>query len=148
MKVILVKDVEKVGQRGTVTEVKDGFARNYLLPYGLAQEATPETLKLIKLKQAKEEKQQVKQREQLKGLADKLAEVSLTISAKAKNDEELFGSVSTKIISDSLEKEEGIKISKDKIELDEPIKKLGIYKVKINLLSDIKPELKVWVVKE
>jgi large subunit ribosomal protein L9 len=147
MKIILIRDVEKLGKKGSVTEVKDGFARNYLLPCGFAQECTPEALNLIEIKRAKEEKNRARQQDKFKELAEKLSEVNLTISVKAKNEEEIFGSVTAKIIADALEQEEGIQIDKDKIELSEPLKKLGIYKVKVNLLQDINPELKIWIVK-
>ena len=147
MKIILLKDVEKLGSSGQVLEVKDGFARNYLLPEGLAQEATPQGIQMLKSRQDKESRIKEKAKKGFQSLAERLSGFSLTISSQAKDDEELFGSVTAQAVSAAL-KDEGYEIPKEKIDLKEPIKKLGIYNVKVKFLPEVEAEFKLWVVKK
>ncbi len=146
MEVILTKDVDKVGKAGSVVKVKDGFARNLLLPKKLAIPVTSGNLK--KLEQEKEkliQGQEEKKKEAL-ALKERLDKLSLTIPASAQDEKSLYGSVTALDISSSL-KDEGIEIEKNLIILDEPIKSLGIYEISIKLHPEIQAKVKVWVVK-
>jgi large subunit ribosomal protein L9 len=147
MKVILLKDVEKIGKEGQVKEVKDGFARNYLIPNGAALSAAAKNLK-----QAEEiKRKRLKIVQELKKnylvLKDKIENLSLTVSAEAKEDEELYGSISEAQIIKLL-KDEEIEMQKGQIIINEPIKKIGVYHLTVNLYDDIQAKLKLWVVKK
>ena len=147
MKVILTQAIDKLGKAGDCVNVADGYARNYLLPKNIAKEATPgnmKNLEALKKKQAIDDENKLKE---AKALADKMAALSITISAKAGEEEKLFGSVTTEMVSDAL-KAEKIFIDKKDIILDEPIKKLGVYQVGIKLHPEAKALLRIWVVKE
>lgn len=147
MRIILLKDIEKLGKEGQVLQVKDGYARNYLLPSCLAQAATEENLKLSELREEKEKRRFEKEKGQAQNLAERLSKLSLTIASQAKEDEELFGSVNAQAIAQAL-MSEGVEIEKDKIVLDAPIKKLGIYQIKVHLLPEVDTSFKLWVVKK
>ncbi|HEC69475.1 MAG TPA: 50S ribosomal protein L9 [Candidatus Omnitrophica bacterium] len=147
MKIILLEDIEKLGSTGEIVEVKDGFARNYLLPQAKALEATPENILIFQRKKEKEERNKEKQRQKALEFAEELSKISLTVACPAKENEELFGSVTPQMIVSAL-KEEGYEIDKDKIKIEEPIKKLGIYKVKIEIYPEVMAEVKLWVVKK
>jgi len=147
MRVILLKDIEKLGKKGQILQVKDGYARNYLLPSCLAQTATKENLKFAELQEEKEKRRFEKEKGQAQSLAERLSRLSLTIASQAKEDEELFGSVNAQAISQGLTSE-GFEIEKEKIVLDAPIKKLGIYQIKVQLLPEVDASFKLWVVKK
>ncbi len=147
MKVILRKDVKGLGNAGTITNVKEGYARNYLLPKGLAYKYTKGFEKQVSNELKQSEKRIEKKKEEWKELAEKISTVSLTISKKAGEDDKLFGSVTTADIVDALKKE-GYDIDKKSVILDEHIKKLGTYEVKIHFYEDINTVIKVWVVGE
>ena len=148
VKVILKQDVEKLGESGSVISVKPGYARNYLVPEGLAYEATPGNVRRLE-----EEKRQAEQRAKRDYLearrrASQLDEVALTFHAKAGEESKLFGSITSGDIVDRLaEQDLDFEIDRRQIELDEPIKALGVYTVAIKLHGDVKPEIKVWVIK-
>lgn len=147
MKVILIESIDRLGKIGDVVTVKEGYARNYLIPNNKAKEATPGSMKMLdalKKKQAAEEKKKLGE---IQALADKISGLSLSIPAQAGEEEKLFGSVSSDMISSALAAE-GISVDKKDIVLDEPIKKLGIYQVSVKLHPEVKANLKVWVVKE
>ena len=147
MRVILLSDIKKLGKKGQVVQVKAGYARNYLLPSRLAQTATDENLKLIQLREEKEKHRLQKEKGQAQELAEKLSKLSLTIASVAKEDEELFGSVNAQAISQGLSSE-GFEIDKEKILLEAPIKKLGIYEIKVELMPEVETSFKLWVVKK
>jgi large subunit ribosomal protein L9 len=147
MKVILIQDVAKLGEQGEILEVKDGFARNFLLPQGKALEATDDNIRFLKIREDKGKKIQAKETQAAQDLAEKLSRLSLTLPCEAKANEELFGSVSSSMIAAGL-KDEGYEIDKEKIILTEPIKRLGIYNLKIHLSSSVCAEVKIWVVKK
>ncbi len=147
MKVILLEDVDKLGSKGESVEVKNGFARNYLMPAGIAEEATEANLASWKLREKKESRLLKQQKLKDKETAKELSKVSVTISAKAKNEEELFGSVNSKMISEALQAE-NYQVLPEKIILPEPIKRLGIYKIKVKVSSEVETEIKLWVVKQ
>ena len=147
MKVILTKEIDRLGKAGDCVNVKDGFARNYLFPKNMAKEATPgniKTLESLKKKQALEDTNKLNE---AKALADKIQNLSITISAKAGEEEKLFGAVTTEMISKALEAE-GISIDKKDIVVDEPIKKLGVYQVGVKVHPELKASLRIWIVKE
>jgi len=146
MRIILLKEVARLGKKGDIVEVKDGYARNYLIPYGFALRATRENLKKFEELKRREEKLLEKRKREALKLKERLEKISLTIQAEVKENDEIYGSIGQIQIKNVL-KEEGIEIEKDKIQLEEPIKKLGVYKVKINLEKDIDVFLRVWVVK-
>ncbi|MCM8767107.1 MAG: 50S ribosomal protein L9 [Candidatus Omnitrophica bacterium] len=148
MKVIYIKDYQNRYKKGEIREVKDGFARNFLIPYGYALEATENNLKLLKEKEKIEELKKKKKLEQAKEIKNILKESSITIPAKAGRDEKLFGAITNEIISEEIKKQINIEIEKHQIILEEPIKKLGIYKVPIRLADGIEGEVKVWIVRE
>jgi large subunit ribosomal protein L9 len=147
MEVILIKDVPKLGKAGDVVKVKDGYARNYLIPKGLAILANQKTIKALenqrKIILAKAERE----RKKLESLAEKLEGISLTVYRKTVEDDRIFGSVSLIDIVNIL-KEKGIEIEKSQVLLEEPIKKLGTFEVPIKLSSDKIINIKVEVLEE
>lgn len=147
MKVILRADVEKLGKRGDVVKVANGYARNYLLPKGLALQETPENLKIIEEHKILLAVKQVKEKAEAEDIADKLKQVSLTIVKKVGENEVLYGSVTTLEIAELLKKE-GIDIDRRKIEMVDSIKTTGIFNVPIKIHAEVTAEIKVWVVKE
>ena len=146
MEIILRLAVENLGKTGDVVNVKPGYARNYLLPHGLAYEATPGNLKRIQQERDRLESAENERRGTAQGLAEKLEQVSLTFSARVGEEGKLFGSVTATDIAQQLEAQ-GYRIEKRQIDLHEPIKALGVYRVPIRLHADVKPEVRVWVIK-
>ena len=149
IKVILRQDVEDVGSSGDVVTVKPGFARNFLLPKGLAFEATDANIKRLEEEQRRNEAKSKRDRLEANRRAAQLEPVSLTFQANAGEEGKLFGSITSSDIADRL-REQGLDFDVDKrdILLDEPIKALGVYNVPVRLHQDVKPEIKVWVVKQ
>ena len=145
MKVILIANVDKLGSMGDVLSVKEGYARNYLIPKKLAKEATPGNMKSLESLLKKKAAEEARVLEAANKAADKIASLSLTIPAQAGEEEKLFGSVSSEMIAEALSRE-GISIDKRDIALDEPIKKLGVYQVTVKIHPQVKASLKVWVV--
>jgi large subunit ribosomal protein L9 len=147
MEVILRHAVENLGKPGDVVKVKNGYARNYLLPHNLAYEATPGNLKRIQQERARLEAAESQRRDAAQEIATKLEQVSLTFSARVGEEGKLFGSVTGADIAQQLE-QEGFHIEKRQIDLHEPIKSLGVYRVPVRLHADVKPEIRVWVIKQ
>lgn len=147
MEVILRNAVDKLGHPGDIVSVSPGYARNFLLPRGLAYQATPGNLKRIAAEKSRLEALENERKAAAQAVADKLAEVSVTFAARVGEEGKLFGSVTTADIAHQLEAQ-GFKIEKRQIELNEPIKSLGMYKVPIKLHADVHPEIKVWVIKQ
>jgi len=147
MDVILRQDVEKLGRSGDLVSVKDGYARNCLLPRGLAYAATEGNRRRLEAEEKQRAKRAGAQVESARDLAVRIEAVSLTFSVKAGEGDKLFGSVTAADVADRLHAE-GFEIDKKTVELHEPIKALGVYKVPIRLHHDVKPEVRVWVVKE
>jgi len=147
MEVILSQDIDKVGVSGQAVKVKDGFARNFLIPNGLAVPLTAGNLK--KLEQEKQRKilQSDKVIKEAEGLKERLASLSLTIPVLVQEEDNLYGSVTPMDIAAAL-KEEGFDIEKNSIILNEPIKSLGIYEIPVKLHPEILATVKVWVVKK
>jgi large subunit ribosomal protein L9 len=146
MEVILRQAVESLGKPGDVVKVSNGYARNYLLPHGVAFEATPGNLKRIQHEKDRLEAAENERREAAQGLATKLEQVQLTFSARVGEEGKLFGSVTSADVAQQLEAQ-GFHIEKRQIDLHEPIKALGVYRIPIRLHADVKPEIRVWVIK-
>jgi large subunit ribosomal protein L9 len=147
MQVILKQDVEKLGKRWDQVKVADGYARNYLIPKGLAMEATPQNLMILKRFQEAEARKKQKELEQAEQIAKKIRSLSCVITRQAGEGDKLFGSVTSIDIANFLE-ENNIQIDRKKIDLEEPIKSLGVFRVPIKLHPEVIAELKVKVVKE
>jgi large subunit ribosomal protein L9 len=147
MRIVLRETVEKLGRRGDIMKVADGFARNYLLPKKLAFEATDANLKRIEQERKVREVQESRERQDAQSLADRISQLSLTAVRKVGENEALYGSVTNADVAEMLEKE-GFSVDKRKILLDEPIRALGIYDVAVKLHHDVTASIKVWVVKE
>ena len=147
MEIILRQAVENLGKPGDVVKVKAGYARNYLLPHGLAYEATPGNLKRIQQERDRLDAAENERRGAAQGIAEKLEQVSLTFSARVGEEGKLFGSVTAADIAQQLEAQ-GFHIEKRQVDLHDPIKALGVYRVPIRLHADVKPEVRVWVIKQ
>lgn len=147
MEVILRQAVENLGNPGDLVKVSSGFARNYLLPRGVAVTATEGNKKRIAQEKARLEAAEAARRQTAEGYASSLEQVSLTFSARVGEEGKLFGSVTAADIAAQLEAQ-GHHIEKRQIDLNEPIKALGVYRVPIKLHADVKPEIKVWVIKQ
>jgi len=148
MKVILLEDVKNLGEKNSIKEVKDGYARNYLLPKGLAVEATKSNISMINSKKEAEKIKKDKELENAQTLVDKLNNAAVEIKAKAGENGKLFGSITTMDIAETLKKDLGIEIDKKKISMPEAIKNLGNYEVEIKLYPGISSIVKVNIVEE
>lgn len=145
MKVILLEDVKNVGKKGTIISAKDGYARNFLFPKNLAIEATPTNLKnLENAKKLKEDKEK-EILEEAKKLEEEIQKVTVVIKTKTGENGKLFGSITTKEIAEELEKVHYISIDKKRFDLDDVIKQVGEYFVKIKLHPTVNAKLKVVV---
>jgi len=147
MEVVLKKDHENLGNALDVVSVKDGYARNFLIPNGIAVAASEGNKKAVAESKKLSEKREEKKLKEARQLAKKIEGVPCTIPVNVGEEDKLFGSVTSQEIADFLKKE-GIEIEKRDIELEEPIKQLGVYSVKIGLYKDVSAKLKVWVVKD
>ncbi len=147
MEVILRQAVDKLGHPGEIVDVSNGYGRNFLLPRGIAYEATPGNRKRIAQEKGRLEAAENARRDVASAVATRLEAVSLTFSAKVGEEGKLFGSVTTADIVQQLEAQGFTEVEKRMIDLHEPIKALGVYKVAIRLHADVKPEIKVWVIK-
>jgi large subunit ribosomal protein L9 len=147
MEVILREDIERIGSRGQVVKVADGFARNYLLPKRLAVRATDANRKIVDQERQAHVRREAKQKGEAEELGRLLSGVTVTIPQKAGENDQLFGSVTAKDIAEALEKQ-NFSIDRRKITLDEPIKTLGEHKVPVRLHREVSVEITVQVVKE
>ena len=147
MKIILKQEVEKLGGPGDIVEVKDGYARNYLLPRGLAVAATPGNLRAMEEEKKRQEIRANREKRAAERLAQKLSSVSVTATVSVGEEDRVFGAVTSQTIADLL-KEKGFDIDRRKILLEEPLKALGIYDVPVKLHPEVEAKVKVWVVRE
>jgi large subunit ribosomal protein L9 len=147
MDVILRQDVDNLGKAGEVVTVKDGYGRNFLLPRGLAYQATDSNKKRIEAENTARAKKRAGEVAAAGTLAAKLEALSLTFTMKAGEGDKLFGSVTSADVADKL-KAEGFDVDRKAIELAEPLKALGVYRVPVRLHAEVKPEVRVWVVRE
>ena len=147
MEVILRQAIEKLGGPGEIVKVSPGYARNFLLPRGFAVEATAGNKKRIEKERERLEAAEAERRGSAQELAGRIEQVSLTFSARVGEEGRLFGSVTASDIAQQLA-QQGYEIEKRQVDLHEPIKALGVYRVPIRLHADVHPEIKVWVIKQ
>ena len=147
MKVILQEDVDKLGDAGEIVEVKPGYGRNYLIPQQKAVMATEGAMKQLELMKEKAARRAELTVEKAKDLADRLERTSVTIPVPVGEDDKIHGTVTTQDIADALA-ERDIEVDRKKITIDQDISTLGEYTATVNLISELNPKVKVWVVKE
>ena len=145
MKVILLQDVKGKGKKGQMIEVSDGYARNYLFPKKLAQEANADNLNTMRMNDKATQERQAKERAEALELRNRMKDMTVVVTAKGGGAGRLFGSVTNTEVSEALAKQAGIQLDKRKIVLDEPIKSVGVYTVKCKLGYEINAELKIEV---
>jgi large subunit ribosomal protein L9 len=148
MEVLLTETVDNLGSAGEVKKVADGYARNFLIPKGLAVPVTAGVLKQAELQRQAEAKRQEREKVKAESLARTLSQVILTFQVKAGEKDKLYGSITNADIAEALERETGQAIDKRKVELEEPIRELGSYYVSIKLLPDVAPRITVVVERE
>ena len=146
-KLVLRKDVKGLGAQGDVVDVKPGYARNFLLPNELAYPASDAMVRQVEIEKRKAMALAEKEIEAAKALAVKISAVSITMPVEVGEEEKMFGSVTSIDIAGALA-EEGHEIDRHDILLDEPLKELGVYTVKIKLMKEVFAEVKAWVVKK
>jgi large subunit ribosomal protein L9 len=146
MEVILMKEVENLGAPGAIVNVARGYARNYLIPRGLAVPADDPHRRIVAEEERLSGLRDRKRKRAAETLAEKHRDISCTLTVQAGEDDKLFGSVTNRDIAEELVKQ-GLEIDRRQIELEEPIKQLGVYQVPVRLHQDVKVNVKVWVVK-
>lgn len=147
MQVILRERLENLGSEGDVVDVKPGYARNYLIPKGLAYEASAANVRRLEAERAAQERRDAATLDEARQRAGALEGVSLTFHARAGQEGKLFGSITSADIAEKLASQ-GVEIDRRTIELDEPIKSLGVTRVPVRLHPQVKPEIQVWVIAE
>lgn len=145
VEVLLAEDVKPLGKQGDIVRVKPGYARNYLLPQGLAAVATEENKRMVQRHQQRLAQMEADRLKRLRRLADDVSKYSVTLEANANKDGHLYGSIVDSDISAALQSA-GYEVDADQIQLEGPLKELGMYTVKIELHPNVKTEVKVWVV--
>jgi len=147
MKVLLCEEIKKLGYCGDIVEVPTGYARNYLFPRALAAPATPRHIKALEIEKAKREAEARRALEELRREAETLSKASCTIQVQAGEDGKLFGSVTAAHIAEALEKA-GFPLGKRQVELEEPLKELGVFNVAVRLHKEVAATVKVWIVEK
>ncbi len=147
MKIILKQDFETLGKFGEVVDVKDGYARNFLIPRQIAIHANDRNMRMLEQERKLIEVKQSKEKRSAEDLAKTLEPVSLTATVAVGEEDKVFGAVTSQDIAELL-KAKGFEIDRRKIILNEPLKALGVYEVPIKLHSEVEAKIKVWVVKE
>ncbi len=147
MKIILRQNFEGLGQIGHVVNVKDGYARNYLIPRKFAYPALEGNVRALEEEKKNLEKKKVQELTAAEVFAAELEKISVTIPVQVGEEDKIFGSVTNQMIAEAL-KEKGHEIDRRKIEIDEPIKSLGIYGINIKIHPSVSAKIKVWVVRE
>jgi large subunit ribosomal protein L9 len=145
VELLLAENVPALGEQGEIVRVKRGYARNYLIPQGLATVATEANKRMVALHRARQEEVAAKKVAQIRKLADEVSKYSVTIEANATDEGHLYGSVLAADISKSL-KSAGFPVEPDHIKLEGPLKELGMYTVKLQIHPEIESDVKVWVV--
>ncbi len=146
MQVILTQDVEKVGQRGDIVDVSRGYVRNFLVPRGLAEVATPSKLQEARRRMEEAAERDRRMAERAEEIAETLNKSVITIEARTGEDERLFGSITAANIADAIERARGIHVDRRRIRLTEPIRALGTHQVPIQVHGDVEANVKVIVV--
>ena len=147
MQLILIKDVDRLGKAGDVVKVRDGYARNFLVPKGLALEAAQKDIKFLENEKKKFQIKQKKLKKEAQDIADKLRNISCTIAMTTGEENRLYGEVTAEMISDFY-RQEGLEINRRRIHLEKPIRHLGVYQADIKLHPEVAASIKVWVVKK
>ena len=147
MKVILRQDVPELGNAGELIEVKDGYGRNFLFPKNMAIPATKSSMNAIQEVKKQSEQRERKLRNEAEVVKDRIEKISLTTEVLVGDEDKVFGSVTNSDIAELLSKQ-GITVDKRMIELENPIKALGVYTVPVKVAKDVKADLKLWVVKK
>ncbi|MFZ5912364.1 MAG: 50S ribosomal protein L9 [Chloroflexota bacterium] len=147
MKVLLIKDVYKLGRAGDVKKVADGYGRNFLIPQGLAMLATPGALKQVERIRSQAEVRRTSLNSELKGLADQIAGVVLTFAAKAGETGKLYGSITTQDVATALQEKTRYEVKRSQIDM-QPIRNLGEFVAHVRLTMDLVPEIKIIVHRE
>lgn len=147
MKVLLIKDVYKLGRAGDVKRVADGYGRNYLLPQGLAVLATPGSMKQAENIRAQAAASRAVLNEEMSGVAEVISKVTLAFPAKAGETGKLYGSITSQMIADAIQEQTGVEINRRQLD-SEPIRNLGTHKVHVRLTVDLVPEITVVVHRE
>ena len=147
MKVILRQDIDELGLEGDIVEVAKGYGRNYLIPKGIALDATRPNIKLMEMQRKKIEVKRLKAKEDAEKIKEKIADITVTISQKVGEEDKLYGSVTSMDIASQLEAQ-GILIDRRKINLDKPIKTLGEFDVPIKIYHEVTGAIKVIVTPE
>jgi large subunit ribosomal protein L9 len=145
IQLILTQNVPQVGQSGDLVKVRPGFARNYLVPQGMATFATPNNLRMVEKHRERLKQLEEARRADLQNMAAQIAQRSLTIEANANAEGHLYGSVNADQIAEAL-KRDGFPIESENIRIEGPLKELGLYSIKVHLAADIAGEVKLWVV--
>ena len=146
MDVILLKDYLSLGKTGDTVKVKPGFARNFLIPQGIALRASSKNLSIFKEQKKFEKVRQKREKSFNENIAKKLSKVEITIEAQVGEEDKMFGSITAKDIHKTII-EKGIKVEQNSIQLDKPIKALGIYNVEVKVTEKISSTVKVYVIK-
>ncbi len=147
MKLLLKESIKNLGHAGEVVSVKDGYGRNFLVPYGKAIEITEENLQAIELEKKRLQALEGERVLSLKEIAERINGVDITVTEKVSEGESLYGAVQAKTIVAAL-KDQGIEIEIDAVHFKEPVKTLGVHRVPIKLHTEVVAELKLWVVDE
>ena len=147
MQIILRQDFEKLGKVGDIVEVKDGYARNFLIPRKIAYLATDGNKQALEAEKQQQSDRAKKELTRSQKVVAELEKVSITLKVKVGEDEKIFGSVTSQMIAEALA-EKGITVDKRSIELEEPIKALGIYTINVKIHPEVTGKVKVWVVRE
>ena len=146
MQVILKQDVMKIGRRGDIVDVSRGYVRNFLVPRGLAEMATPTRLEEVRREMAEAEERDRRMAERAGEIAETLNKSVITIEARTGEDERLFGSVTAANIAEAIDKARGVRVDRRRIRLEEPIKSLGTHQVPVQVHGDVEASVKVIVV--
>lgn len=147
MKIILTKDHENLGDAGEIVKVKDGYARNYLIPRSIALEASKTNMRVYDEGKKRQQAQKSREVTGAEEIAVEMSKVSITASVQVGEEDKVFGAVTSQEISTLLE-EKGFTVDKRDILLEEPIKALGIYNISVKVHQDVKAEVKLWVIKQ
>ena len=148
MEVVLLKDVENLGDANTLVKVKDGYGRNYLIPNKLAMIANEGNLNMLKERQRQSEKREQKILSQIQGMMDRFKETVIKVGAKVGQSEKIFGSVTNVQLAEAIKKQLGVEIDRKKIQVPDDVKTLGTYTASIHLQKDSKVDVQFEVVEE
>jgi large subunit ribosomal protein L9 len=146
VQVILKQDVEKIGRRGDIVDVSRGYVRNFLVPRGIAEMATPTRLEEVRREMAEAEERDRRMAERAGEVAETLNKSVITIEARTGEDERLFGSVTAANIAEAIDRARGVRVDRRRIKLEEPIRSLGTHQVPVQVHGDIEASVKVIVV--